>query len=349
MTDQLAQLFEADAAVLTGVLAHELGHVQHRHGMRMVVQASAIGLVSSLVLGDFSTVLAGAPVLLGQQSYSRDAEREADAYSAAVLKAAGLSPAVMVGFFEKMNATRSASWKIGRCTTAAAPVCSALQSPRTPPTPSALRSFAPLPPSPDTNLRSIVQEWASRSALCGPSPLRALQALRECRWPGVRSPAHARGAPDVVHGAQRLQRRPGAQRARPPRMGPAPVPRTTCPGTPVAPRHVAGHLRLKQGGGGAPGRRLHSRCHGSSRAWIVMTRLAVAGLGGAPRAWAGERGRRHRPGAQSLGAGLARTDRFRSKPRASCPPAQAGMRAAANGRKGPTADSNSSEIEREVV
>jgi len=83
--------------------------VQHRHGMRMAVQASVIGLVSSLVLGDFSTVLAGAPVLLGQQSYSRDAEREADAYSAVVLKAAGLSPVVMVGFFEKMNATRSAS------------------------------------------------------------------------------------------------------------------------------------------------------------------------------------------------------------------------------------------------
>ena len=109
MTDQLAQLFQADADVLTGVLAHELGHVQHRHGMRMVVQASLIGLVSSLVLGDFSTVLAGAPVLLGQQSYSRDAEREADAYSAVVLKAAGISPAVMVGFFEKMKATRSAT------------------------------------------------------------------------------------------------------------------------------------------------------------------------------------------------------------------------------------------------
>ena len=72
--------------------------------------------------------------------------------------------------------------------------------------------------------------------------------------------------------------------------------------------HVAGHRRLKQGGGGAPGRRPHSRCHGSSRAWIVLTRLAVVGLGGAPRAWAGERGRRRRPGAQSL-VGWACTDR----------------------------------------
>ena len=35
-----------------------------------------------------------------------------------------------------------------------------------------------------------------------------------------------------------------------------------------------------------------------------MTRLAVVGLGGAPRAWAGARGRRHRPGAQSLVGGV---------------------------------------------
>ena len=121
MTDQLALLFESDLAVLTGVLAHELGHVQQRHGMRMVMQASMIGLVSSVALGDFSSLLAGAPVLLGQQSYSRDAEREADAHSAVVLRAAGLSPAVMVGFFEKMDALqreRSAagggdSWWLG--------------------------------------------------------------------------------------------------------------------------------------------------------------------------------------------------------------------------------------------
>jgi Zn-dependent protease with chaperone function len=108
MTDQLAKLFDAEPAVLTGVLAHELGHVKHRHGMRMVVQASLIGLVSSVALGDFSSLLAGAPVLLGQQSYSRDAERDADAHSADVLRAAGISPAVMVGFFEKMNALQQA-------------------------------------------------------------------------------------------------------------------------------------------------------------------------------------------------------------------------------------------------
>ena len=109
MTDELVQLFDADPTVLSGVLAHELGHVQHRHGMRMVVQASLIGLLSSVVLGDFSSILAAAPVVLGQASYSRAAEREADAHCAAFLKTAGVSPAVMVGLFEKLSAAGSRS------------------------------------------------------------------------------------------------------------------------------------------------------------------------------------------------------------------------------------------------
>lgn len=107
MTDTLVELFDADADVLTGVLAHELGHLHHRHGMRMVVQASLIGLLSSVVLGDFSSILAAAPVVVGQARYSRDAEREADVFCATFLKAAGVSPAVMLGLFEKLAAARA--------------------------------------------------------------------------------------------------------------------------------------------------------------------------------------------------------------------------------------------------
>lgn len=102
MTDALVERVQGDEAVIVGVLGHELGHVQHRHGLRLLVQAGAIAALSSVVLGDFSTLLAGVPVLLGQASYSRDAEREADAHAVTVLKAAGISPAVMAGFFEKI-------------------------------------------------------------------------------------------------------------------------------------------------------------------------------------------------------------------------------------------------------
>jgi Zn-dependent protease with chaperone function len=102
VTDDLVELVGADEAVITGVLAHELGHVRHRHGLRLLVQASAIGVVASAVLGDFSALLTTVPVLLGQAAYTRDAEREADAEAARFLKDAGISPAVMVTFFEKV-------------------------------------------------------------------------------------------------------------------------------------------------------------------------------------------------------------------------------------------------------
>jgi Zn-dependent protease with chaperone function len=102
MTDELVQLASHNDDIVLGVLAHELGHVKHRHGMRTLVQFTVLGTVTSVALGDFSTVLAGAPALLGQMAYSRRFEREADAESARMLKAAGISPEVMVTFFERV-------------------------------------------------------------------------------------------------------------------------------------------------------------------------------------------------------------------------------------------------------
>lgn len=106
LTDQLVALVDEDQEVITAVLGHELGHVRHRHGLRMVVQVGLLGALSSLVLGDFSTVLASAPVLLGQANYSRAAEREADAEAVRLLRAAGISPAVMLRLFERLDQYR---------------------------------------------------------------------------------------------------------------------------------------------------------------------------------------------------------------------------------------------------
>ena len=72
----------------------------------MLVQVTLLSGLAALVLGDFSSVLAGAPVILGHASYSRDAEREADQDAVSTLKAAGISPAVMIVMFEKLDAYR---------------------------------------------------------------------------------------------------------------------------------------------------------------------------------------------------------------------------------------------------
>lgn len=113
LTDELVELVDADTGVITGVLAHEIGHLRHRHGMRLLLQASAIGAVAGLVIGDFSSLIAAVPVLLGEARYSRDAEREADAESVRILKAARISPAVMVRFFEKIAGWRRPAGKSG--------------------------------------------------------------------------------------------------------------------------------------------------------------------------------------------------------------------------------------------
>ena len=103
MTDELVTLVEGREDAIVGVLAHELGHVRHRHGMRALVQVTVLSAVSSLAFGDFSGLFAGLPVLLGHAGYSRDAEREADGESIRIMLEAGLSPEAMVVFFEKIG------------------------------------------------------------------------------------------------------------------------------------------------------------------------------------------------------------------------------------------------------
>lgn len=124
LTDDMARLLQHDTDVITGVLAHELGHVQHRHGVRMLVQVGVLGFVTSTLWGDYSGVLATVPLWLGQAHYSREAEREADAYSVTVLRDAGLSPAVMTRLFERFALFKRCGDDILKpAPTGSAPVC----------------------------------------------------------------------------------------------------------------------------------------------------------------------------------------------------------------------------------
>lgn len=102
MTDGLVTLLEDQPDALVGVLAHELGHVRHRDGLDMLVRSSLVSALVGVVLGDASGFLATVPATLVTQSYSRDAERRADAHAAQMLHNAGISPAVMAVFFERV-------------------------------------------------------------------------------------------------------------------------------------------------------------------------------------------------------------------------------------------------------
>lgn len=94
VTDALVELAQHDEEILA-VLAHELGHVQHRHSLRLALQGIGAGAILVAVTGDVGSVTdlaAGLPSLLLQSGYSRDMEREADAYALAWLNAACIPP-----------------------------------------------------------------------------------------------------------------------------------------------------------------------------------------------------------------------------------------------------------------
>lgn len=100
--DGLVELAQ-DNNEINAVLAHELGHVQRRHGVRMLLQSSIVGLVLTWYVGDISTLLAGAPTLLLQAKYSRDMEREADEYAAQVLQRNGMSTCLLADMLSKLE------------------------------------------------------------------------------------------------------------------------------------------------------------------------------------------------------------------------------------------------------
>lgn len=110
VTDALVKLVgEGDG--LTGVLAHEAGHVEYRHGLRQVIQSSAIGATAALLFGDVSTILSGVPAALLTLRYSRDYERDADRYAARLLQENGLSVAAFADVLQALEDTHGGTRK----------------------------------------------------------------------------------------------------------------------------------------------------------------------------------------------------------------------------------------------
>lgn len=66
---------------LLAILGHELGHVEHKHGLQQMVRSSLILFLYMMVTGDAagaSSSVTALPAFLLEQSYSREFEREAD-------------------------------------------------------------------------------------------------------------------------------------------------------------------------------------------------------------------------------------------------------------------------------
>jgi predicted Zn-dependent protease len=90
---------------VTGVMAHEIGHVIHNHPMQGVIQGVGIMVFFQLVFGGSadSSTIATLTQQIATMSYSRISEREADETAADMLNHANINPAGLKQFFDRME------------------------------------------------------------------------------------------------------------------------------------------------------------------------------------------------------------------------------------------------------
>lgn len=78
---------------IAGVLAHEIGHVEHRDSLRKLIQTGGTSFLIGLLFGDLTggsaMIFVGRSVL--DASYSREAETKADAFATATMHRLGRS------------------------------------------------------------------------------------------------------------------------------------------------------------------------------------------------------------------------------------------------------------------
>ena len=93
----------AGADGLAGVLAHEMGHVIERHGLKNLVKSLGLSFVMAALIGDTSAIGSIATDMaqsLATSKFSRDAEREADRIAVEMLNRANISGRGFRAFFQ---------------------------------------------------------------------------------------------------------------------------------------------------------------------------------------------------------------------------------------------------------
>lgn len=108
VTDALVTLVQDDAAV-AAVVAHEVGHVHHRHVLRRLVGAGITGAAGMLIMGDVSGAVAAVPATLADLAYSRDMEREADRHAVALLRRQGQDPETLARVLAQLEQAASSA------------------------------------------------------------------------------------------------------------------------------------------------------------------------------------------------------------------------------------------------
>ncbi len=90
LTDALIKLLSEDE--LVGVAAHELGHLVLDHGTEQLIRATEISILSVLLFGGEPGMIQASALSVLNSSFSREQERQADAFAVSLLKKMGKDP-----------------------------------------------------------------------------------------------------------------------------------------------------------------------------------------------------------------------------------------------------------------
>ncbi len=105
VTDALVELASSELQ-LVSVLAHEIGHVEHRHALRRAIQSSVLPLIIISISGDVSSatsLVATLPTLALEAGYSQQFEREADAFALRYLQQNQLSAEPFIRLLQRLE------------------------------------------------------------------------------------------------------------------------------------------------------------------------------------------------------------------------------------------------------
>jgi Zn-dependent protease with chaperone function len=138
---------------IAGVIAHELGHVEHDHNMRAVLQRLPVTLVVALLGSNLNSMSKLADFFI-EAAHSRKFEAEADATALALLRDAQISAKGFGDFFQREKG-------VGGVLKYAS--THPLSSER-----AAIIAATPEPPDPRPALTP--SEWQSLQGICGPKP-----------------------------------------------------------------------------------------------------------------------------------------------------------------------------------
>lgn len=116
VSDELVKLSRHDDG-LVAVMLHEMGHHAYRHSMRMLVRSSLVSLTFMWVTGDVSGVgdtLLQSAAFVNELQFSRDMEREADAWAIAEMQRQGRSLQAMQDIYQQLMAASEKEHHIER-------------------------------------------------------------------------------------------------------------------------------------------------------------------------------------------------------------------------------------------